>query len=169
MLLRMATSELSRRVLMLVAGIVALAVVIGLCVVANVVLFDRFTAGVGKNCPESGCRGYYACNAKGRAADKALLRAVRRLDAAEQARALAGCDSGAPIAVGFRLRGTLDQAADVVRRTWECAREGKPKLSDADRYFVCRHDGKRFDLDLDRDPDAATSHPRVEVEARPVR
>lgn len=56
MLLRMATSEHSRRVLQLVAGIVGLAVVIGLCFVALVVLFDRFTAKPARDCAATHCR-----------------------------------------------------------------------------------------------------------------
>lgn len=38
------------------AGILALAVVIGLCLVALVVLFDRFTAKPARDCAESRCR-----------------------------------------------------------------------------------------------------------------
>ncbi len=52
----MATSEHYRRVLQLVAGIVGLAVVIGLCFVALVVLFDRFTAKPARDCAEAHCR-----------------------------------------------------------------------------------------------------------------
>jgi hypothetical protein len=56
MLLRMATPELSRRVLLLVAGIVGLAVLIGLCVATLVVLFDRFTAKPARDCAATHCR-----------------------------------------------------------------------------------------------------------------
>ncbi len=57
MLLAMSpTPEVRRRVLLLLAGIVGLAVVIGLCVVALVVLLDRFTAKAGRDCAATHCR-----------------------------------------------------------------------------------------------------------------
>ncbi|MEP6817387.1 MAG: hypothetical protein ABI873_17740 [Marmoricola sp.] len=78
MLLRMATCDHNRRVLQLVAGIVALAVVIGLCVVALVVLLDRFTAGVGAQCPKSGCgASHYPCNDNGLKAVDSLVSEAR--------------------------------------------------------------------------------------------
>lgn len=170
MLLRMASSDHAHRVQRLVAGIVALAVVIGLCVVALVVLFDRFTAHVGDDCPESGCvTRHYSCNEKGNAAVGDLLKVVRRLDAATKLE-VGTCDSGTSAGVTFVLPGRIDEAVGVVRRTWDCARKQKPRNDeDGDRYFLCTHDGIRFDLDLARDDRAGGFSPLVDVEARPVR
>jgi hypothetical protein len=159
--------ERRRRVQQLVAGIVVSAVVIGLCVAALVVLFDRFTAHVGDDCPASGCvTRHYSCNGDGRAAAADLVAVVRR--EAAVARVKAGrCESGSA-GIAFALPGTVDQASRVVRRAWDCDRKKKPRTDRAGgRYFLCSSGGVRFDLDLARGPGAGG--PEVAVEARPVR
>lgn len=168
MLLRMATSDRTRRIQQLVAGIVALAAVIGLCVAALVVLFDRFTAHVGDACPERGCvTRHYACDAKGRAAVDDLVAVLRRQDGVRGVGA-GGCTGGSA-AVGFTLPGSLADASGVVRRAWDCTPKHQAGSAESGgREFRCESAGVRFDLDLGRSRAGGTGA-HVAVEARPVR